>query len=135
MINASLKHLGLSTSAVLFVLLNLSVASEAEAGRMKDIQLLHLEAIATHLFGQPDIDGLNTRNTAFEKAEPGYFTAISSEVLVYSAIRKDFEWVKCTTMIDRTEVSPSSSVALSVASSVPAGTPKYDYSVAKTDCQ
>lgn len=122
MINLVTGQFRVSILAILLVLLSSSLASKAEAGRMKDIQLLHLEAIATHLYGQPEIDGLETRNTAFEKPEPGFFTAVSSEVLVYSAVRQDFEWVKCTTMIDRTEVPTA------------AGAPKYDYSVAKTVC-
>lgn len=122
MINLVTRQFRVSILAILLFLLSSGLTTEAEAGRMKDIQLLHLEAIATYLYGQPEIDGLETRNTAFEKPEPGFFTAVSSDVLVYSAVRQDFEWVKCTTMIDRTEFSTAS------------GVPKYDYSVKKTVC-
>lgn len=122
MINLVTGQFRVSILAILMMLLSSGITTEAQAGRMKDIQLLHLEAIATHLYGQPDIDGLETRNTAFEKPEPGFFTAVSSEVLVYSAVRQDFEWVKCTTMMSRTEISSAS------------GAPKFDYSVAKTVC-
>lgn len=122
MINFVTGQFRVSILAILLMLLSSGLTIEAQAGRMKDIQLLHIEAIATHLYGHPDIDGLETRKTAFEKPEPGFFTAVSSEVLVYSAVRQDFEWVKCTTMIDRMEVPTA------------AGAPKYDYSVAKTVC-
>lgn len=122
MINLVVGQFRVSILAIFLVLLSSGLTTEAEAGRMKDIQLIHLEAIATHLYGQPEIDGLETRNTAFEKPAPGFFTAVSSEVLVYSAVRQDFEWVKCTTMIDRTEIPTA------------AGTPRYDYSVTKTVC-
>jgi hypothetical protein len=118
----TVKRFRLAVPLALAVLLCIGLVNSANAGRMKDIHFMHLEALAIHLFGHPDTDGLETRKTAFAKPEPGYFTAVESEVLVYSQVRNDFEWVKCTTMISRTE------------SGTVEGTPSYDYSVAKTVC-
>jgi hypothetical protein len=107
---------------ILAVFLNLVICKTAEAGRMKEIQYLHLEAIATHLFGQPDTEGLVTRKTEFISPDSGYFKGVMSEVLVYSSVVQDFEWVECKTMINRTE------------SGTIAGVPQIDYRVAKTVC-
>lgn len=98
------------------------LVNTAEAGRMKEIQYLHLEAIATHLFGHPDTDGLVTRKTEFISPDSGYSLAVMSEVLVYSSVVQDFEWVECKTMINRNE------------SRTIAGVPQFDYRVAKTVC-
>ncbi len=118
----TIKRLRLAVPVALALFLSMGFVNSAKAGRMKDIHFLHLEAIAVHLFGHPDTDGLETRKTAFATPEPGYFTAVESEVLVYSQVLSDFEWVKCTTMIVRTETGTI------------AGAPSYDYSVAKTVC-
>jgi hypothetical protein len=118
----TIKRFRLAVPVALVVLIVMGFFNSAKAGRMKDIHFLHLEAIAVHLFGHPDTDGLETRKTAFATPEPGYFTAVESEVLVYSQVLSDFEWVKCTTMIVRTETGTI------------AGAPSYDYSVAKTVC-
>lgn len=71
----------------------------AQAGRMKDIHFLHLEAIAEYLYGNADIDGLQYRNSGFVAAETGYQFAVRSEILVYSPAIDNFEWVACTTQI------------------------------------
>ncbi len=118
-----LKSVALRRFAVLAAMVASLIAPTAEAGRMKELHLLHLEAIAIHLYGNPDTDGLETRNTTFVKPEPGYFTGISSEVQVYSAVRNNVEWVKCTTMIEKTSyVGPSGAVS-------------EDFVVTKTDCK
>lgn len=119
----TIKRFRLVVPVAIAVVLGLGFVNSAKAGRMKDIHFMHLEAIAVHLFGHPDTDGLETRKTSFATPEPGYFTAVESEVLVYSQVHSDFEWVKCTTMILRSETGTI------------AGAPSYDYSVAKTVCK
>lgn len=88
----------------------LFLAVVAEAGRMKDVQMEHLESVAYELFGHYDTDSLETRGTKFVPAETGYFVAVSTEVQVYDSATDAFEWVWCTSQFrqlatDRVEVA------------------------------
>jgi hypothetical protein len=73
------------------------ISPPAQAGRMKDVQFSHLEALAEYLFGNTDTDSLVIRKTGFVPAPQGFFIAISSEVQVYSAAQSSFQWETCTT--------------------------------------
>lgn len=82
----------------------------AVAGRVKDVQIEHLESIAHHLYGHYDSDQLKTRGSKFVPAESGYYIAVSTEVEVYDAAANAFGWVWCTSQFrqvgaDRVEVA------------------------------
>jgi hypothetical protein len=100
---------GNSVQTILMALVSLLVLgaihftpSDAQAGRMKDVHLMHLEAIAEYLYGNADTDGLETRNSSFVPAEAGYQFAVRSEVLVYSPVTDGFDWVPCVTQLVQT---------------------------------
>lgn len=75
---------------------------DAKAGRMKDVHMLHLEAVAEYLYGNSDTDGLEYRNSSFVAAEAGFQFAVRSEFLVYSPVTDGFDWVPCVTQLIQT---------------------------------
>ncbi len=87
--------------AVLAFVAAITFTQFANAGRMKDVHFAHMEALAQHLFGNPNTDVLETRNTKFVPAEAGFFVAVSSEVSLYSWRHDTFKWVPCTTQFEK----------------------------------
>jgi len=85
----------------LFVAMTLLFSTLAFAGKMKDLQLQHMEAVSQHLWGEPDSELAQTRNTRFVKALPGYFLAIATEVYIFSPKVDDYRWITCTTQFNK----------------------------------
>ena len=73
----------------------------AHAGRMKDVQMEHLEGVAFELLGHYDYDQLEMRGTKFVPALPGFYVALETEVSVYDAATDSFLWVLCTSQFKK----------------------------------
>lgn len=96
------KAVLLSACLVVFATVFGFTSEKAQAGRMKDLHLQHMEALAQHLFGSYDTDLLETRNTKFVPAGAGFFVAVSSEVSLYSWRHDTFLWIPCVTQFEKT---------------------------------